>query len=407
MTQMPRATASDPRADGKLAIIGRILLPSGRIERTSLTIQDGEIASLGADVPRHAKELDAGEHLILPGIIDLHGDGFEHYLSPRPHVTFPLDLVVCDTDRRLLGCGITTAFYGITVSWEPGIRSLEGVRTFMETIRSLEPRLGVSTKIHLRHEIYSTDIVDTVADWLDQGFADVFAFNEHTHSLKRKLTRGRSVEDVLARTGLSHDELSERVDRLLDREDAAWSSIDHLAEHGRRVGVPMVSHDDDSPTIRQWFHERGCGVCEFPLDAETARAALANDNDVVLGAPNVVRGKSHAGRLAATDAATDGLCSVLVSDYYYPSLFQAPFILASRGCCDFSTAWGLVSSGPAAAAGLKDRGSLMPGKRGDILIVDDRAPPFPRLMATIVGGNGAYMSSEITPAINVDAIPSY
>ena len=68
---------------------------------------------------------DAGGYLVLPGIVDLHGDAFERQLMPRPGVHFAPVSALLETDRQLLANGSTTAYHGVTLSWEPGLRGIE------------------------------------------------------------------------------------------------------------------------------------------------------------------------------------------------------------------------------------------------------------------------------------------
>ena len=87
-----------------------------------------------------------------------------------------------------------------------------------------------------------------------------------------------------------------------------------------------------------------------------------------------------------------GLCSVLASDYYYPAPLLAPFRLAADGVLPLAEAWDLVSSAPARAAGLSDRGTLIDGQRADILLVDDQSPLRPRVVGVIARGRLVYLA---------------
>lgn len=155
--------------------------------------------------------------------------------------------------------------------------------------------------------------------------------------------------------------------------------------------VPQASHDDPAPETRRWYQDVGCEICEFPKTHDTAILAREFRNNVIFGAPNVVRGGSHQkNSVAAAAMIADGLCTVLTSDYYYPSMLPAAFRLLKDGVCGFSEAWALIASHPAAAAGLTDRGSLAPGLRADMLLVDAPEGQFPRAAATFVAGRLVY-----------------
>ena len=136
------------------------------------------------------------------------------------------------------------------------------------------------------------------------------------------------------------------------------------------------------------------------MTVETARLARQLGDDVVFGAPNVVRGTSHTGAPSATEMVSAGLCTVLASDYYYPAPLQAAFRLVQLGVADLPAAWKLVSRNPARAAGLHDRGTLVPGLRADAIVVDDRQSGLPRVVATIVGGEVRHAAMSL-PVIDI------
>jgi alpha-D-ribose 1-methylphosphonate 5-triphosphate diphosphatase len=166
----------------------------------------------------------------------------------------------------------------------------------------------------------------------------------------------------------------------------------------------MASHDDDAVATRDNFRAMGARICEFPMAEAVGAAARAAGDAVVMGSPNVVRGRSHLGWASAADLAEAGICSVLSSDYYYPCLLRAAFILAGRGVLDLPRAWALVSANPAAAAHLHDRGVIAPGRRADLVVVDARgAVPLP--VATIAAGRVAWMDAEGWRRIG-DSVPA-
>jgi alpha-D-ribose 1-methylphosphonate 5-triphosphate diphosphatase len=182
------------------------------------------------------------------------------------------------------------------------------------------------------------------------------------------------------------------VERVRSRADEVPRSIERLAAAASSAGVPLLSHDDTSPQQRQWFRSLGCRLAEFPTTVETALDAAAQGDDIVLGAPNVVRGGSHTGWIDATEMVGRGLCSVLASDYYYPAPLLAAFGLAARGVAPLEKAWMLVSETPAAAVGLADRGHIAPGRRADLILVDAPAGAQPRVVATIVAGRVVHLA---------------
>lgn len=154
----------------------------------------------------------------------------------------------------------------------------------------------------------------------------------------------------------------------------------------------MLSHDDISPDQRCAFRALGCRVAEFPTTLATAEAATAAGDDIVLGAPNVVRGGSHIGWINAADMIRRGFCTVLASDYYYPAPLLAAFRLVAEGIAPLPDAWAYVAENPARAASLSDRGRLEPGCRADVILVDAGNPLHPTVVATIVRGRLAFLT---------------
>ena len=370
---------------------GRALLGDQFVD-TSLSIADGTIRAVGSAKARSSLALDARDLLVLPGIVDLHGDAFERQMMPRPGVDFPLDIALVDSDRQAIGNGITTVFHATTWSWEPGLRSGDNARGLLEAIEALRPRLAADTRFHLRHETYNLDAEDEIGEWLDAGRIDLFAFNDHMDSTVASLSKPQKRNRMVERTGLSGDAFDQLVERIVSRADAVPASIARLAAIARDAGVRMLSHDDDSPAMRKAYRAQGVAIAEFPVNEETAREAKAGGDAIVFGAPNVVRGGSHTGWTKASDMIAKGLCSVLASDYYYPAPMLAAFRLAADGVLPLPQAWNLISVAPARAAGLADRGALAEGRRADLILVDDGLPMRPRVVAVITAGRLVHLT---------------
>jgi alpha-D-ribose 1-methylphosphonate 5-triphosphate diphosphatase len=370
---------------------GRALLGGDFLE-SSLSIADGEISAVGAGHGRGSIGFDARDLLVLPGIVDLHGDAFERQMMPRAGVDFPIDVALIDSDRQAISNGITTVFHATTWSWEPGLRSGDNARRLLEAVESLRPRLAADTRFHLRHETYNLNSEDEIGRWLSAGRVDLFAFNDHMDSTVALLDNPRKRGRMVERTGLSGEAFDGLVARVLSRADEVPASIARLAAIARKAGVRMLSHDDESPEMRKAFRAQGVGIAEFPVNEQTAREAADGGDAIVFGAPNVVRGGSHTGWTKAADMIEKGLCSVLASDYYYPAPILAAFRLAADGVLPLAEAWDLISAAPARAAGLSDRGMLAEGHRADLILVDHEMPMRPRIVAVIAAGRLVHLT---------------
>jgi alpha-D-ribose 1-methylphosphonate 5-triphosphate diphosphatase len=313
-------------------------------------------------------------------------------MMPRPGVDFPIDIALIDSDRQAIANGITTVFHATTWSWEPGLRSGDNARRLLASIETLRPQLAADTRFHLRHETYNLDAEAEIRQMIADRRIDLFAFNDHMDSTVASLTKPQKRSRMVERTGLPDRAFDELVERIVARAHEVPASIARLAGAAREAGIRMLSHDDDTPEMRQAFRAQGITIAEFPVNEETAREAVAGGDFIVFGAPNVVRGGSHTGWTRASDMIAKGLCSILASDYYYPAPLLAAFRLAADGILPLPAAWNLISAAPAGAAGLVDRGALAAGNRADIILVDDRIPLRPRIVAVISAGRLVHLT---------------
>lgn len=350
----------------------------------------GLIGGIGTDAA-NGRCFDARGLYVLPGIVDIHADAFERQLMPRPGVGFPIDVALMESDRQAVSNGITTMYHGVTSSWEPGLRGIENARAVLGAIEALRPRLGADTRLHLRCETFNLDAEAEVAGWLGSRRIGLLGFNDHMPG-ENSPPRTRKLAQMAERAGLSQEDFLSLVERVKARADEVPQSIARLAAAAGVNAVPLLSHDDLSPERRQWFRALDCRLAEFPATIETAEEATRAGDDVVLGAPNVVRGGSHIGWIGAADMIARGFCTILASDYYYPAPLLAAFRLAADGVAPLETAWAYVSERPAKAAGLSDRGVLQSGRRADVILVDASDSRRPKVAATMSNGRIVHLA---------------
>jgi alpha-D-ribose 1-methylphosphonate 5-triphosphate diphosphatase len=351
--------------------------------------KDGAIRAIGSETG-NGRCIDARGLHVLPGIVDIHGDAFERQLMPRPGVGFPIDVALMESDRQAVSNGITTMYHGVTWSWEPGLRSADNARAVLSAIESLRNQLGADTRFHLRYETFNLDAEAEVTDWLASRRIGMLGFNDHMPG-DNMPPRTRKVAQMAERAGLSLEEFSALVERLRGRADEVPQSITRLAGTARANDVPLLSHDDMSPEQRRWFRALDCRLAEFPTTIETAEDATNAGDDIVLGAPNVVRGGSHIGWIGAADMIKRGFCTVLASDYYYPAPLLAAFRLAADEVVPLERAWTFVSERPAKASGLTDRGVLEEGRRADVILVEGSDVRRPKVVAAIANGRVVHL----------------
>jgi len=365
-------------------ITGGQVLREGRIAPGEITLEDGLISN-AATASRH---FDASALMVLPGIVDIHGDAHERALQPRPNVDFPASFAMADAAAQCLASGITTAYLGVTLSWEPGLRSLTAFVATLEALRT--PPLGPELRVHLRFEADNFAAEPAALAAIAAGEVHLLGFNDHTPSIVKKLTNPKELGKYAGRAGVSEAELVALAQRAYSRRAEVPAMRARMAAAASAAGIPMLSHDDATLQDRGMFRGLGASICEFPMAESVAADARTAGEAVVMGAPNVVRGGSHLGWASAAPLAERGLVTVLASDYHWPALLAAPFRLAARGVLDLAASWALVSTNPADALGLVDRGRIAPGLRADLALTTAEG----RLMAVFVAGDLAWLAPD-------------
>jgi alpha-D-ribose 1-methylphosphonate 5-triphosphate diphosphatase len=335
--------------------------------------------------------LDGTGLIALPGIVDLHGDAFERQIQPRPETVFSHDIALADTDRQLVANGITTACHGVTFSWEGGLRGREAALALLRQVMLKRKYFHVDHRVHLRFENHHVDGINDALEWIAQGWIAFFAFNDHLPSIMRKTKNPEKLSAYAERARCDTATFVERMDAAHARSAEVEGVVRRLAAACRQRGIPMASHDDETRADRDRYHALEATVSEFPRSSEALEAARDFGSRIVMGAPNVLLGGSHCGSLSATETVRTGMCDILTSDYYYPSLLHAPFRLAYKeNACSLAEAWKLVSQTPAETLGLRDRGRIAQGYRADLLLVEAQPGGDVRLVATIAAGRLAY-----------------
>lgn len=345
----------------KLTFSGGEILRQDGLSPDVVHVADGVIT----DVPGRA--IDVSGYLVLPGIVDLHGDGFERHLAPRRGALESLDAGLKSLDRELAANGITTAVLAQFVSWEGGMRGPGRARALAHVL----PGAGLQTdaRLQLRIEIGFREAFGLVRDLVSDCGVRYVVFNDHLphDALAAGRTPPRLSGQALkaGRSPEAHRALLERLHSgMPEARDEARALASDLAALGVRIG----SHDDHAPEDRAAWRAIGADLSEFPETRAAAEAAHAAGEPVVMGAPNVVRGGSHDGKVSARDLVADGLVDALASDYHYPAPHTAAFALW-RGGLDLAAAWALVSDGPARVMGWADRGRIAGGMRADLVFV--------------------------------------
>jgi len=361
----------------------QVLWPDGLAEG-DLAVSDGMFAS-----GSHGRSVDLSGFRILPGIVDIHGDGFERHLAPRRGVMKDFGEGLRSVDAELAANGITTAVLAQFWSWEGGMRGPEHAARLVDGLKTT-PDLRVDMQVQLRFETHMLDDYEAMEALIDRGGITYVVLNDHLpHDALIKGKKPPRLTGQALKGGRSPEAHLAMMQAMHNRTEEVPAALEGLAARLRAKGVIVGSHDDNTIAGRTWFRSIGVEVSEFPETEETARFAQDGGDQVILGAPNVVRGGSHAGKVSAVDLIGQGIGVALASDYHYPAPRQAALALAEQ--IGLGSAWALVSSGPAGVLGLSDRGQIEFGLRADFVVLDD----LNRVVATFVRGQPAFMAGEV------------
>ncbi|MBI1621372.1 alpha-D-ribose 1-methylphosphonate 5-triphosphate diphosphatase [Aquamicrobium zhengzhouense] len=349
----------------------RIVLTDEVIEG-SISIRDDLIASVDAANGTVGEDFE-GDYLI-PGLVELHTDHLETHYSPRPGVRWNAISAIQAHDAQMATSGITTVFDCLRLGAEEddGFRPGE-MRALADAIEQAESegRLRSEHLLHLRCEVSAPDVVEHLEDFRNDPRVRLASLMDHAPGQRQFQTMDAYTLYYKTKRGLS-DEAFARYVAMRQEQSAKYSSMHRkeIAEHCRQSGVTIASHDDATLEHVAEAIEDGVRLAEFPTSIEAARASHKAGLSVLMGAPNIVRGGSHSGNIAARDLAAHGILNVLSSDYVPGSLLYGAFKLADDvETISLPKAISMVTDTPARTVGLTDRGSIAAGKRADLLRV--------------------------------------
>lgn len=379
-----------------LRLVGaEVLWPEGLGARP-LRLAGGVIE---ADAP--GREVDLSGFWVLPGIVDIHGDGFERHLAPRRGAMKNVDQGLVVAEAELAANGITTAVMAQFYSWEGGMRGPEFAERVFAGIAALRGSVATDLRHQLRFEIAMLAQYPALEDFVARHGVEYLVFNDHLpHEELAKGKRPPRLTGQALRIGRNPEKHLADMQAMHAAMGEVAEALDGLCARLRERGLRLGSHDDRSAEDRAIWRRRGVTIAEFPETMAAVEAAAEAGEPVIMGAPNLVRGGSHKGNVSAMEMVAMGHVGALASDYHYPSLMRAVHLIERGGLASLSAAWAMISEGPARMLGLLDRGRIAPGLRADLVVVD---PETRRIGATIAGGSVSYMSGEVAARFIADA----
>jgi alpha-D-ribose 1-methylphosphonate 5-triphosphate diphosphatase len=379
---------------------GSIVTEDAVLEGMDLLVEGdsiAEIAPCGRLPSGRATAIDACGGFVMPGLVDIHADYIERMAAPRPTSIMDFDLSLREAERELVTHGITTMFHSLaffdhSVFESNAIRNPANARRFVDVIhRAHSSRHLIRHRLHARFEIDNLARVEELGGYIRDGKVHLVSFMDHTPGQGQY----RNLETYRGTVKGYRDVTDEEIDRSIaeqrNRAKLDDDAIRAIADLALENGIAVSSHDDDTPEKLAFVRGIGATISEFPVTLEAAREARRLGLRTAVGAPNVLLGGSHSGNLSALEAALDGSADILCSDYYPAALLHAVFRLAEKEGIGLAAATRLASLAPAQAVGLgEELGSIRPGKKADLLIVERIDAGFPAVTTAIVGGRRVF-----------------
>jgi alpha-D-ribose 1-methylphosphonate 5-triphosphate diphosphatase len=313
-----------------------------------------------------------GEHLI-PGIVDVHTDNLERQVQPRANARWPSRSAMLAHDTQTIAAGVTTVLDALCLG-DLGF-DVGRTKTFLDGVADLDALaptglLKSEHFLHLRCELPAADMPGLVDPVADHPLVRMVSLMDHSPGVGQYRDLDRYRQMRIKQMHMAPDAVERRIAELLEQRgrlrepQRRW-----LLDRVRHRNLPLASHDDDSAEQVARNAADGIMISEFPVVMEAAQEAQRLGVAVIAGAPNIVRGGSHSGNVAAADLVRAGAVDVLASDYVPPAMVEAAWLSAANGDITLPQAVAMITDAAARMAGLTDRGRIEAGLRADLVQV--------------------------------------
>ncbi len=374
---------------------GLIITEHNVLKDHSILIENGVIKKIfpnNSFIHLDAKIFDCKKSFILPGLIDIHSDVIEKVIVPRKGTIFSNNIAINEIDKQLAYQGITTILHSIsfaatTICNNKRTLTLDNMFNLCDLIYSQQQNLIINHLFHARLELNTISAYEKLILYIGEGKIQELSLMDHTPGQGQYRNLDAYKKVIYAQYGQVSNEKANQIIEICQRkpklEDAKLNTLIRVAKDN---GIPIAYHDVETYSQVDMMVEKGIDICEFPLNYEVAKYAIQNNIFSVVGAPNIVLGRSHNNNISAKELIRNNCANIICSDYFSTTLLIAVFSLFNEKICTLPEAVKLATLNPAKAIGIDEEyGSIAEDKVADLIIVkyDD---DIPKLSATFVGG---------------------
>ncbi|NOH28176.1 alpha-D-ribose 1-methylphosphonate 5-triphosphate diphosphatase [Vibrio mediterranei] len=349
------------------------LVLENEVVKGSLELRDGKIVSMSDSQSQVAGAYDGEGDFLMPGFIELHTDNLEQYFTPRPKVDWPPFSAMSAHDTQLIGSGITTVLDAVALGDFRDEKRQTNLDLFINTVVDSQKRNLTRAEhlLHLRCEVPHESTVGMFEKYADLPEVQLVSLMDHAPGQRQFVDVEKYRTYYQGKHNLTDSEMAAFEKKQVELSER-WSTQNRneICRQCREHNIPMASHDDATKAHVQESKDLGMVIAEFPTTVEAAKRSHELGLKVLMGAPNVVRGGSHSGNVAAHELASHGVLDILSSDYYPMSLLEGIYKLSwdERNTLTLPQAVQLVTKNPAQALSLNDRGVIAEGKRADLVL---------------------------------------
>lgn len=384
---------------------GTVVTETELLEDSSVVIEGDRIQQIltreeterfEKDHAENCQVIDARGDYISPGFIDIHSDYIETIASPRPTAMMDFDFALKESERILVGHGITTMFHSLSLYRDDlfevkKIRFPENSVKLIEAINQMHyEEHMIRHRVHARFEVDNFEMIQPLKQMIEEDKVHLLSIMDHTPGAGQYHDIDVYKKTLMGYRGITDEEAGKIATARQERELLPAKEIHELADVALAHGISVASHDDDTDEKLEFGLMMGATISEFPITIDIAKKAKKKGMFTIAGAPNILLGGSHTGNLSAAEGITEGAIDILCSDYYPPALVHAIFVMHEKYGIPLVKMFQMLTLHPAKAVGIDDElGSIAPGKKADILLIQEERG-LHNVRKAIVDGNLVY-----------------